>query len=368
MSLLTDNNILWCKTENLADVQNPDTGSGGSVGGTVTYSPAKFNNGSETPAGTTDYIAYTRAGVNIDPNALLFSAWIKTPYSMTNGVPSDATVHRVMDWYSSNSNRVTLQINNRLEFAVVVGGAFIFPTFTTGITWAANTLTYIQVVWDRAGVDGGVDTFRFYINGVKVANSALTIANQATAGGDTHIHNIFFNGNPLNNFEGIIDNYKLYDLPSGQTEQLILDDYNNRNTEGFVSPPVNPENLSATSGLFPDRIEIGWDSVTSAVTYSLHRSLTQTGGFSVISAGQSATTYTDTSASVNTTYWYLAYAENGAGTSTASSVDSGFLRNFAQYNFHSTILKTSSSYNPILKTATVNSKILQTISVNGLIN
>jgi hypothetical protein len=96
--------------------------------------------------------------------------------------------------------------------------------------------------------------------------------------------------------------------------------------------------------------------------------LTQTGGFSVISSGQAGTSYTDTSALTNTTYWYLAYAENAAGTSTASSADSGFLRNILQYNFHSTILKTSSSNNPILKTATTHSTILKTITVANVIN
>jgi hypothetical protein len=235
LSLLSDNIILHGTGQDLNAVQNPrigGAGSGSAVG--ISYALGKFDNGTQTPAGSGAYIGYTRAGIPINPNAFLFSFWDKTPYSMTNGVPSDAGLHRLFDWYVSNNDRITCQfISNRFELFVVVGGSFIGITATTNITWSANTLTYKQVVWDRLGIDGGAETFRFYINGVKVANSALTIANQATAGGNTHIQNVFFNGIPLNNFEGIIDNYKLYDLPSGQTEQLILDDYNNRNNEDF---------------------------------------------------------------------------------------------------------------------------------------
>jgi hypothetical protein len=229
---LSNDCILYSNAENASAITSPVIGSGGSIGGTINNVQGRVGNGSESPAGTIDYIAYTRAGVNINPDALLFRAWINTPWSITNGViaGSASTLHRFFDWYASNNDRVTCQfVSNRLEFAVVVGGGFIFPTFTTNITWSANTDTFIQVAWDRTGLNG--DTFRFYINGVKVANSALTIGTQATAGGNTHIHNIFFGGSPLNNFEGVIDEYMFFNNP---TELMIKKDFANRYNKGFA--------------------------------------------------------------------------------------------------------------------------------------
>jgi hypothetical protein len=327
---MTDNCLLWSKTENLSSVQTPEIGSGGSVTGTVTYASAKFNKGSQTPNSGGHYIAYTRAGVNINPDALMFSCWIETPYSVTDGVTSDGNNHRFFDWYASNNDRFTCQqTTTSFQCGIVVGGSFILPTFTTGVTWAANTKTYIRVVWDRSTIDSGTETLRLYIDDNEVASSTLTIGTQATAGGNMHIHSVFFGGGPLaNSFAGIIDNYKLYNLPSGQTEQLILDDGNNKNNESFgIQIPVG---IIASDGTYEDKVNVTWSDGTASNVdainkYNLYRGTAAGGPYTKIIENIIIKNIDDLSVVVDTKYFYkISGVSVFDQESDLSDFDSGF--------------------------------------------
>ena len=90
------------------------------------------------------------------------------------------------------------------------------------------------------------------------------------------------------------------------------------NLPGAVSKPNTPT-IKSVSILGADdssagKIRINWDSVTGATSYTVYRSTSASSGFSKIST-ENTPDYTDTTASVNTTYYYKIDACNAAGCS-----------------------------------------------------
>ncbi|MCB1230902.1 MAG: pre-peptidase C-terminal domain-containing protein [Verrucomicrobiae bacterium] len=77
--------------------------------------------------------------------------------------------------------------------------------------------------------------------------------------------------------------------------------------------PGGPLRMTATLGLFSDRVRIGWESSPSSVSYRVYRGLS--GNFSQASflGASSSTQYEDFSASPGTTYYYFVTAVDGDG-------------------------------------------------------
>ncbi|MGC2718515.1 MAG: glycoside hydrolase family 44 protein [Candidatus Acidiferrales bacterium] len=80
--------------------------------------------------------------------------------------------------------------------------------------------------------------------------------------------------------------------------------------------PPTPTNLAATAG--NAQVALTWSGSTSAKTYNVKRSTTNGGGYSTLSS-PTATNYTDTSVTNETTYYYVVSAVNSTGESANSS-------------------------------------------------
>src|SRR5439155_681945 len=82
------------------------------------------------------------------------------------------------------------------------------------------------------------------------------------------------------------------------------------------APPVAPTGLTATAG--NAQVSLSWNSVTGATSYSVYRSTTS-GAETLVQAGLTVTTYTDTGRTNGTTYFYEVTASNVGGESAKSS-------------------------------------------------
>ncbi len=92
-----------------------------------------------------------------------------------------------------------------------------------------------------------------------------------------------------------------------------------------LAQPSAPTNLTASPGIFPDRVALAWDAVTNADGYIVYRGPsadTNTAG----AIGWPAThSFDDTTAGHNTNYFYWVAASNAAGAGDWSASNNGFL-------------------------------------------
>ncbi len=86
------------------------------------------------------------------------------------------------------------------------------------------------------------------------------------------------------------------------------------------SKPTDPGqsfNLTATGG--NSKVDLSWGAVTDATSYTVKRSTTAGGSYTVIAENITGTTYTDTDVTNGTTYYYVVTAVNSTGESTNSN-------------------------------------------------
>ncbi len=107
---------------------------------------------------------------------------------------------------------------------------------------------------------------------------------------------------------------------------------NSYGTSGFSSydtgyrstgvPPV-PTNVSASDGMYPDRVQVMWAASSGATSYTIYRS-TYRWSSKVALGSTSTTTFDDTTASSGRTYYYWLKASNAFGMSGFSAYDMGY--------------------------------------------
>ena len=92
-----------------------------------------------------------------------------------------------------------------------------------------------------------------------------------------------------------------------------------------LSPPPSPENISASQGVFTDKVAINWSAVTGADKYQVWRHDSDDSSSATdISIELSETTFTDTTADVNIDYYYWVKSKNINGWSEFSKSVLGF--------------------------------------------
>jgi fibronectin type 3 domain-containing protein len=83
------------------------------------------------------------------------------------------------------------------------------------------------------------------------------------------------------------------------------------------SAPAVPTGLAATAG--PTGVVLNWAAASGAVGYTIQRSTSANGPFTVVATSVTPTTYTDTNAADGSTYYYILSATNAAGSSASTS-------------------------------------------------
>jgi hypothetical protein len=85
--------------------------------------------------------------------------------------------------------------------------------------------------------------------------------------------------------------------------------------------PAAPTGLTATA-VSSSQINLSWNASSGATSYSVERSSTSGGTYSVVVSGLGSTSYSNTGLSASTAYYYRVKASNSSGTSSASAVAS----------------------------------------------
>ncbi len=83
--------------------------------------------------------------------------------------------------------------------------------------------------------------------------------------------------------------------------------------------PSSPVNLAATAGPGTKKITLSWTSSAGAATYSVLRSTTSGGPYSVVSTGLTSPTFTNSGLASKQRYFYVVTATNAIGTSGYSN-------------------------------------------------
>ena len=87
-------------------------------------------------------------------------------------------------------------------------------------------------------------------------------------------------------------------------------------------PPDRPTRVSASEGIYKDKVRVKWKASSGATSYSVWRS--SSSGSALLMGETKDKSYDDKSAAVDATYYYWVKAKNSDGTSTFSSSDSGW--------------------------------------------
>ena len=91
-----------------------------------------------------------------------------------------------------------------------------------------------------------------------------------------------------------------------------------------INPPQAPASITATDGTFGDKVEVSWNSVPAADSYTLYRSTANNpNGASQIAMDLSVTSFSDLGVVANTAYFYWVKALNTGGDSPFSQGDRG---------------------------------------------
>jgi cellulose 1,4-beta-cellobiosidase len=89
--------------------------------------------------------------------------------------------------------------------------------------------------------------------------------------------------------------------------------------------PAAPTNVSASDGIYMDKVEVTWSASSGATSYTVYRATSPTRwARKAVLGTTSGTSFNDTTAVPKTSYYYYVTTSNAYGTSNFSSYDTGY--------------------------------------------
>ncbi|MCA1808713.1 MAG: hypothetical protein LC725_04555 [Lentisphaerae bacterium] len=89
-------------------------------------------------------------------------------------------------------------------------------------------------------------------------------------------------------------------------------------------PPPPPTGISATDGIYTDKVRVAWNAVAGATSYQVWQNTAGNYSSAKKIGTTAATNYDDMSAGAQTTYYYWIKAVNAGGSSAFSAPDTGY--------------------------------------------
>jgi len=267
---------------------------GATVNGPV-WESGKIANGLTFTGASSQYATLPTGVIGGLTNTTLM-AWIKLTANPT-------TWQRIFDFGTGTTNYMFLSTQfgtggnaNKLRFAIrtpTVGEEGINSASTTPLgDWA-----HVAVV-----LSGSVG--RLYLNGVQVGvNNAMTLT-PSSLGSTTqnYLGKSQWNDPYLN---AAIDDFRIYSRAMTAEE-----------VAGFATPLTAPQGLAASGG--PQQIQLSWDAVPNAASYTVKSSTTAGGPYATVATGLAANAFSHSGLPIGTTRYYVVSAENLTGASPDS--------------------------------------------------
>jgi len=207
-----DSCILWNQLQDASLVSQ--IGIDGTNHG-ATFKPGYFDNAARIDANPED-IKFYNMTINLNEHIMEF--YIKTDYDVVDGLPSDNQNHWLIDTPIAGTvptnGRFNLTIHKTYGISMfsTVGGWLAAKDFTT--SWSAGTWHRIFCIISRSASFDGDKTEAIYIDNVETASSDETLGDQQDRAYDVCIGNIARVINKIYPFDGLLDNFKIYQNPT----------------------------------------------------------------------------------------------------------------------------------------------------------
>jgi fibronectin type 3 domain-containing protein len=178
---------------------------------------------------------------------------------------------------------------------------YTFPNLSSGTSYKVR-LHFAEIFYNAAGIR----RFHVFINGTQVLTN----------------YDIFADAGAKN--KATIKEYTAVANGSGQIViQYVNGASDNAKSSGIEILPLNPPPLlaptdPAAAAVSSSAISLSWTAPASAASYNVMRGTVDTGPYTTIATGVTATGYWDTGLTPNTTYYYVVSAVNTGGESTNS--------------------------------------------------
>ncbi|HEV8630755.1 MAG TPA: pre-peptidase C-terminal domain-containing protein [Thermoanaerobaculia bacterium] len=279
------------------DLPNPGSGAAWSTLDRLWYLSRSTATGAftcNTSGGTRTTGSWTSTGCSTGSIFRVFRAIDDDDGNLGNGTPHGGAIFNAMNRHGI---ACTTDAGASTTFAAVTPPATPSLSITAGSNSAALSWTGSSGVFDvfrnEAGCTAGF---------TKVANdlSSASFNDTAVANGVTYFYQVAAQPS---------GNEAASSAPSTCTSVTP--------TGGVCTPPAAPTGLTATAAS-ATQINLSWTASAGATSYTILRSTTSGGPYSSVGTSTS-TSFSDTTASCNTTFFYVVTASNG----TCSSGNSG---------------------------------------------
>ncbi len=287
------------------------------------------------------------AGIASGLNDFTISAWVK--------VVAFSTFSRIFDFGTGTTNYMFLTPQYTTTSPNAAKMRFAIRT-TAVAEQVINSSTAVPVgTWVHVAVTLTGSTGRLYLNGTQVGiNSSMTLK-PSSLGGTTlnYLGKSQFSADPYLN--AALDDFRVYSRALSATELSTL------------AYPVAeaPENVTAV----PDdgKVSLSWTVPNAATTYNVKRASAVGGPYATVATGLTATTFTDTGLTNETTYYYVISSSNAQGegpNSAPVAVTPTFLRIHLEFDESSGAIAADSSGRG-LDAATVNAPAWEVGKLNN---
>jgi len=254
---------------------------------------AGYSNNAVNLSGSNQYVTLP-AGIVSNLNDFTISAWVK-PSSLD-------TWARVFDFGTGTATNMMLTTKN---------GANGKPRFSIRISNSAeqqiDASSPLPIgTWTHIAVTLSGSTGTLYVNGAASGTNTAMSLKPSGMGSTTlnYLGKSQYNDPYLN---GSIDDFRIYTRALSAGEISLLS----------AGPLSAPQNVTATPG--SSQIALLWSAVNGATGYAVQRASSSGGPYTLVAAGVTATSYTDSGLADGATWYYTIAAQGLPGTGAASA-------------------------------------------------
>jgi len=255
---------------------------------------AGYSNNAVNLSGASQYLTLP-AGVVSNLNDFTICAWVNPASLDTWARVFDFGSGTATNMYLTTKNsanghpRFGIKISNSAEQQIDAGSAL-----STG-------------AWAHIAVTVSGSTGILYVNGVVSGTNAAMSFKPSGMGSTSqnYLGRSQYSSDPYLN--GSLDDFRIYTRALSASEISLL----------AAGPLPAPQNVTATPG--SSQINVDWDASTNATSYTVRRSASLGGTYSIVASNLVNSNYTDTGLSDGATWYYTISATGLAGEGTASA-------------------------------------------------
>jgi len=177
--------------------------------------------------------------------------------------------------------------------------------------WSNKTNLHVTAVFDPSQ-----RKMALYTNGTLAAQStSVTTALSAINDMFGYIGRSFYSGDSYFDFN--LDEFRIYDGAFTANDVAATQSLG---PDQLIAPTAAPTGVNASAS--GTNIQISWNGVSGATSYTIKRSTSSGGTFTTVVSGLTTTSYTDAPTADGTTYYYAVTGVNSTGEGATSSAAS----------------------------------------------